>query len=111
MDTVELNRSIQPSSASCSIFAPFRGTALRDICLKEGFLENDNILAPSNDVKSILNMPDFPKEAIEGKRRTFELYIKFPKTMWHEIALAEKLTPEGNNAWLSLQEKYRELYN
>jgi len=110
MDTIELNRTIQPHSASCSIFAPFRGTALRELCLNKGFIENDNILAPSNDVKSILNMPNFPKDAIEGKRRTFAFYLKFPRKMWNEISLAEKLTPEGDKIWLRLQKKYCEQF-
>ena len=111
MDTVELNREVEPDVASCSIFTPFRGTPLRELALKKGYLEDRDLLAPTNADMSVLNMPQFTKEQIEGKRRTFELYIKFSKNRWKEIALAEKLTSEGDKIWESLSEEYHELYD
>ena len=111
MDTVELNRAIEPDIAACSIFTPFRGTRLREIALKKGYMKDLDLLAPANTEMSVLDMPQFTKEQIEGKRRAFELYIKFPKKRWREIALAEDLTPEGDKIWEKLSEEYHELYD
>ena len=109
MDTVELNKAICPDDASCSVFTPFRGTYLRKLAIDRGYLKNKDLLAPSNDVRSVLEMLQFTQDQIEGKRRTFELYIKFPRERWKEIALAEKLTPEGDAVWKKLSEEYHAL--
>lgn len=110
MDTVELNRIISPNMASCSVFTPFRGTNLRQLALDKGYLKDDNILAPSNDMISVLDMPQFTKEQIEGKRRTFELYLRLPKERWKDIAAAEQLTPQGDKILKELSEEYRAAY-
>jgi len=110
MDTIELNRAVNPHTASCSVFSPFRGTYLRELCIKKGYLKDKNALSESNDVASILEMPQFKKDQIEGKRRTFEFYIRFPKKRWKEIALAENISPEGNKIWKKLSKEYTETY-
>ena len=80
MDTVELNRKLQPHSASCSIFSPFHGTPLRDVCLENGYIRDTSMLCASNAEESMLDMPNFTKEQITGKQRTFALYanVRFP---------------------------------
>jgi anaerobic magnesium-protoporphyrin IX monomethyl ester cyclase len=110
MDTVRLNRQLNPHSASCSIFTPFYGTPLREICLKEGFIKDNSVIAPTNSEKSILNMPNFTSDQILGKARTFNLYLKFPENRWKEIEKAEQLTPEGDRAWNYLKAEYEETY-
>lgn len=62
---------LQAKSLSLSIFAPYQGTRLRDICVENGFMEDrlyDNISVVNH---SVLNMPQLSKEKIE------ELYYKF----------------------------------
>jgi len=110
MDTVELNREIDPDTAGCSVFTPFRGTHLREIALTRGYLPDPAALAPSNQEGSILDMPRFTRQQIEGKRRTFALYVKLPRRRWPEIAVAEQLSPEGDRAWAELAQEYRERY-
>jgi endo-beta-N-acetylglucosaminidase D len=51
-------------------------------------------------------MPQFPPDKILGKRRTFNMYIKFPKDRWKEIMLAEEMTPEGDIVWQRLKREY-----
>lgn len=106
MDTVELNRRHAASDISCSIFTPFQGTPLRKMALDLGFLKNINIITHSNSESSVLDMPQFPPDKILGKRRTFNMYIKFPKDRWKEIMLAEEMTPEGDIAWQRLKGEY-----
>ena len=109
-DTVRLNRAIDPDSASCSIFTPFHGTPLRKLSISLGFLKDPDLIAPTNDDISVLDMPQFPKELISGKSRTFNLYLKFPENRWSDIQRAEKLTSEGNLIWESLKEEFAEKY-
>ena len=110
MDTIELNRQHAASDISCSIFTPFHGTPLRNLALEKGYLKDDGLIAPHNAEASVLNMPQFSPEKILGKRRTFNMYIKFPKSRWKEISVAEKLTTEGDIAWKRLRKEYISKY-
>jgi radical SAM superfamily enzyme YgiQ (UPF0313 family) len=110
MDTVELNRKLQANDNSCSIFTPFHGTPLRELALKKGYLKDPNIIAPTNTEESILDMPQFTKEQILGKVRTFNMYVRFPKNRWKDIEKAEKITPGGDRIWAELRQEYQEKY-
>ena len=59
---------------------------------------------------SLLNMPQFSKEAIEGVRRCFNLYLLLDEKRWPEIELAEQLTPEGDKIWENLIAECRERF-
>ena len=109
MDTVRINRIIQPHTASCSIFTPFHGTPLRKLAVELGYMEDDYI-APANSEGSILNMPDFTKEQIYGKARTFNLYVKLPLNRYKDIEKAEDNTPEGDRIWEELKQEYFEKF-
>ncbi len=110
MDTVRLNRALGAHTSSCSIFTPFFGTPLRKLSIMHGFLKDPNVLAPPNLDDSILEMPQFTREQIHGKARTFNLYLKFPEERWKDIERAEALTPEGDRIWGELKEEYAEKY-
>ncbi|MDO8525514.1 MAG: radical SAM protein [Candidatus Omnitrophota bacterium] len=105
MDTVDLNRQHAAFDISCSIFTPFHGTPLRKLAVEKGYLKDTDLIAPSNSDSSVLVMPQFTPSQILGKRRTFNLYIKFPKERWGEIAQAERLTPEGDKIWERLRDE------
>lgn len=106
MDTVELNRQLGADSNSCSIFTPFHGTPLRKLAVDLGYLKDPDMIAPTNTETSVLDMPDFTKDQILGKARTFNLYIHLKKNRWPEIAQAEALTPEGDRVWQTLKKEY-----
>ena len=110
MDTVELNRQHTATDISCSIFTPFHGTPLRRLALERGYLKYEKMLAPSNSDASILEMPQFTPQQILGKRRTFNMYVKFPKNRWKEIRLAEDISPEGDVKWERLRQEYLARY-
>lgn len=109
-DTVRLNRAMAPDNAGISIFTPFMGTPLREISLARGWLKDPDLLAPTNNDYSVLDMPDFPAELIAGKARTFALYLRFPEERWPDIARAEALTPEGDRALAALSKEYLETW-
>jgi anaerobic magnesium-protoporphyrin IX monomethyl ester cyclase len=70
-ESINFCKEIKADSISLAIFAPYYGTELREICIKNGFMEDryyDNIATINH---SILTMPQISKEKIE------ELYYKF----------------------------------
>ena len=88
-DTIELNRYFDSDDTSCSTLVPFHGTEIRKLCEKEGLVEKNSILPVSNSDDSVLDMPQWPREEIAKLRRTFSMYVKFPKERWPEIEKAE----------------------
>ena len=58
----------------------------------------------------MLEMPQYPVEEIEGIKKCFILYVKFPKSRWREIRKAEVNTTEGNRIFKALKEEFMEKY-
>jgi len=109
-DTIELNRNFFPDNQNAYSFSPFHGTPLRLIAEKKGYIERGQI-ARSITRPTLLDMPQYPPEQIEGMRRCFILYVKLPKSRWGEIEQAEKLTPEGDALWKVLRDEVQENYS
>ena len=109
--TIELNRKIanKVDTMNCYVFTPYHGTELRELSVKLGYLDED---APTSCLTGdpVLNMPQFPKEEIKGIRRTFSLYVRFDKSRWKEIEIAEKFTPEGDEMFQKLRGEYIQKY-
>lgn len=103
-DTIELNRNFFPDSANAYSFSPFHGTPLRQIAEEAGFIEK-GLIARSVTKPTMLNMPQYTQQQIEGLRRCFILYVKLPKSRWKEIEKAEALTPEGDMIWEKLRDE------
>lgn len=108
-DTIELNRQVQADGMNAYSFSPFHGTSLREIAEKEGYIE-PGVIARSVTKPTLLNMPQYLPEQIEGLRRCFMFYVKMPKQRWPEIEKAEKLTPEGDQEWEKLRQECVEKY-
>lgn len=102
-DTIELNRQINPSSINCYILSPYRGTRLFDVCVEKGYLDKD---AKINQVLDgvRLNMDSITYEELKGLQRTFLLYVKFPKSDWPEIKMAE----QSDEVFQKLKKKYHD---
>ena len=108
-DTIELNRNIVADSMNCSVFAPFHGAPLHKECVDRGYIDEDLILGSIN-TEAPLNMPQFPKEMIQGLRRTFVLYVKMPKEYWPRIKKAERSDAEGDREFDELRALYLEKF-
>ena len=109
MDTIRLNAQINCDSANAYSFSPYHGTPLREMSEEMGYCDRD-LIARSVMKPTLLNMPQFPPEAIEGIRRCFTLYVRMPRSRWPEIEKAEKLTPEGDKIWKALIAECSEKY-
>jgi hypothetical protein len=109
MDTVEINRLINADSYNAYSFSPFHGTPLRRMAEELGYIER-SLIARSATKPTLLKMPQFSPESIEGLRRCFVLYVKMPKEKWPEIEKAEMLTPEGDAIWDELKQECNEEY-
>lgn len=108
-DTIEINRHTKAQSMSCSIFMPYQGTALHRLSVKKGYIPDDTI-CPSNNDEAIMNMSTLSKKEITGLRRTFAMYVRFPKSRWPEIRLAEDQTEEGDRKLEELRREYVETF-
>ncbi len=104
-DTIELNRKINSDDRSIYPFTPFHGIPLRKVVEDLGLLKHED-LVESLVTGPALDMPQFPRIEVEGLLRTFNMYVRFPKSKWSEIKLAEKLSPEGNKIHKKLKEEF-----
>ena len=90
METVKINRKVQPSSIVVYVFEPYPGTPLYDMCIENHFIEED-----SQDMDFIsrtdtsLNMPDFTRKQILKCYRNFAWRVyrgkSFKKALLHKI--------------------------
>ncbi|MFZ3122437.1 MAG: radical SAM protein [Thermodesulfovibrionales bacterium] len=108
-DTIRLNRSIKADSINAYFFVPYRGTSLRHHCIEKGYIHAD---AKTDSLmrRSILNMPQFHPNEIEGLVRTFPLYVKMPESHFDKIRIAEQLNEEGDRALSELREIFFKEY-
>ncbi len=79
-ETIELNKRLKPTRLFATPFQPYPGTKLREICIKEGWLSEDNIQF-ANRNESILNFPEIKKEEIafytdKLNKIGFDIHIK-----------------------------------
>jgi len=109
LDTIELNRHIDSDNQNIYSFAPFHGTPLRTVAEKMGLIKHETITKCLTNKPQIV-LPDFSPEEIEGIKRCFPLYVKFPKSRWKDIEKAEKLNEEGNKIYQDLRLEHIEKY-
>lgn len=108
-DTIELNRKLNPRTINCCLFTPYQGTILYKYCLEKGYLEKGAKVHNVTDSLR-LNMDSITYEELKGLQRTFSLYVKFPKSEWPRIKIAEKFDEAGNQMFEQLKEIYQEKY-
>lgn len=79
-ETIEFNKKLDPDWLACSIFSPYPGTHLYQLCQANGFLKKDFTNFSSSylneESASILNLPTISKkEIIDGHRQFMDLAI------------------------------------
>jgi radical SAM superfamily enzyme YgiQ (UPF0313 family) len=110
MDTVELNRRIKDAdNANIYSFVPFHGTPLRKLCESKGLVDR-NAIAKSLTDKPMLDMPQYTAKEIEGLKKCFILYVKFPKNRWREIQQAEGESLEAEKIYSDLKAEFMDKY-
>jgi len=76
IETAKFCKEIETPNVTVSIFAPYHGSHLYDVCVQEGFIDNSYHDSISIRDTSILNMPQISKERIN------ELYFNFNKMVY-----------------------------
>ena len=109
-DTIEVNRSIPASDRNAYAFTPFTGTPLREVCNQLGYLKENEIVHSIFVNGSLLDMPQFPRDKINGLLKTFNMYVNFPKSRWPDIKKAEQETPEGRKIFSELKEEFMQRF-
>ncbi len=111
-DTINFVRKLPDNidATGAFIFAPYHGTPLRELAIKKGYINDDEICSLSNTSESMLRMNSISKEEIQGLAKVFSLYIKFPKERWPEIKIAEKSDKEGNSMMEKLGKEFDKTY-
>ncbi len=110
-DTVKLNREINSfDSVSVNIFVPYHGTVLRDMAIKEGWLDPHR-QTTSVIAESILTMPPpyLSGHDILSLQRVFPLYVRMPESRYPEIQRAENFNQEGNAIFDTLSEEFYQM--
>ena len=109
MDTVRFTQTIIGyDTITVSIFTPYNGTELRDVAVKNGWLDSGYITKHTTS-SSALKMPPpmLSSEEINGLMRVIPLYIYFPKNEWSRIKRAEINNREGNKVLKYYSEIYK----
>jgi hypothetical protein len=92
LQTIELNRKCKVDSVSLSIFLPYEGTKLREVCIKEGLVDPDQDIV-GDGTHPIISNSFLSNEELMGLYYTFPLYVLAPKDFLPLIKLAEADTP------------------
>lgn len=109
MDTVELVRSLHGyDTITVSIFTPYHGARLREVAVRNGWLDAKTITKHTTS-SSLLRMPPpyLGVEDIDGLMRVLTLYCYFPKSEWPALRRAEIDDDEGNE----IMARYLKIYN
>ena len=90
-DTFRLLKRAKPSLANISMFFPYRGTPLGDICIKEGYVSSEKIKSIRSDMsKTTLIMPQISREELNGIRKLSYFYLHYPKFLYPLFRVCHK---------------------
>jgi anaerobic magnesium-protoporphyrin IX monomethyl ester cyclase len=110
-DSIKLCRDIHSfDSLSVNVFVPYHGTPLREMALKEGWL-NPERQTTSVIAESILEMPPpyLSGPEILTLQRVFPLYVRMPESRYPEIKRAEVADEEGEAMLDELSAEFYEM--
>jgi hypothetical protein len=91
------------------MLAPYKGTVMRDICVKKGYIDSQTNMM-DHCANYILKNPFLTKEELFGLNRTFTAYCRLPKKYFSLIKKAEKLNSEGNAKFEEVRKIYSDIY-
>jgi len=107
--TIELARKCRPKSLNVNIFAPYRGTELRRVCIEKGYLDDSFVRDGRRSWEPVLDLPQISKEEIVGLVRTFALYCTLPRDTFPLIERCETVTPESSIIFDNLEMLFWEI--
>ena len=100
LDTVKLNREINPTTCGVNIFYPYKGTPLGDKCFKDGLVNIEKYNDFSNERReSVLNYSEDWLETLKYYRSNWEKEV-YP---WHDFKRV------GARAFFRFKQKIKEI--
>jgi len=88
-ETIELNRTCNPDSIQISIFMPYEHTELRDMCMKNEWLADEQVTDYYSS--STLRLPGIHKDNLVAYHKTFLLYCYLPKYLHPFVDIVRKI--------------------
>lgn len=112
-ETIMLNRQLFKLNnrirCNISIFTPFRGCELYDICVSKGLLEPVPYINNTNiSGESLLKFNNLSPSDLKSLYRIFPLYVYLPDQYLERIKKAEEFTQEGNKEYQALNSLIKE---
>ncbi len=77
--TIDLVAKINPEARSLNIFYPYKGTLLYETCVKNNYLTTQDKSSIIEREDTVLNMPQFSREAILYYFKNFDSLVNFRK--------------------------------
>jgi radical SAM superfamily enzyme YgiQ (UPF0313 family) len=74
-ETIKVNRVCLPDNYNLSIFYPYPGTEIYDLCKEKGFLPPDLLSTDKERIEAALEFPDFSKRHIQKAFIWFDYYV------------------------------------
>ena len=103
--TIELNKQCKVDSVSASIFMPYEGTKLRELCINEKLVDpNQEVFGDGTE--PLIDNPYISHKELLGLYHTFSLYVMAPKEVYPLIKEAEADTEEAKKLRMKLLSKY-----
>lgn len=78
LKTLALNRTVGADYADATIFQPYPGTQITEYCLKNGYLDRDNMTYDNLFSTTVLNFPPAMKLRIQTLRSMFTMIVDHP---------------------------------
>ncbi|MBF0380672.1 MAG: B12-binding domain-containing radical SAM protein [Magnetococcales bacterium] len=105
IETIELVREAKPTSTMIHLYQPYRGTPLREECVKLGIIDANHICGDYRF--DAIGTGILSADELKGIQRVFNLYVSLPKDRWQEISEAEELSEQGNKKFAKLAREYQ----
>jgi radical SAM superfamily enzyme YgiQ (UPF0313 family) len=90
--TILVNRECQPDWHMTSIFYPYPGTDLYDMCIEQGLIKAETKNTSMERVKSVLDLPGFSRRQIEKNFVWFDWYVYKGHKPWHKLLITVMAT-------------------
>jgi len=89
--TIDLNKKARPTTCTLTFFHPYRGSALRDLCIENKFYDasREKEYESAYREESCLTLSSISTSTLRGLFKTFQLYVKLPKFCYPLIRIAE----------------------
>ena len=98
LDTIKLNGKVTPAVTLVSIFYPYRGTKLFDVCEREGLLSDKHTDSYYED--TVLEQKTISAEEVRAFRRLFERLVRLYSRCYRLPRVAAGVVEKALDLWV-----------